>query len=353
MNQESDLDLLHYFGSVSLPIWSKHFFERLPSSLSLLVGLFLRVKLNQVVLLRLQPLVEELFPELSSQLDPFPHALNVKGVVKSLCECFARVFDKERFEDEVAQVVSRVFDDQRVFGSSSEGKRVSELVFLPLFNVLSKELNVVENVGTLPPQSSVDAGEQNSVQFSSDVEIFSYFHVDLHHFVSDQPPSDLVLSLQNPDENCNQFDFIVSVVLPSGQVFLLKCRLHLVEGLGFSLGHITLDLVHYHLFLVQVRHVLETTSLQSLSPVELHVVPLLEDKFFEVVHVLHLVVAPTVQLLDVALIASLFVLLLIVLSGVCLLYPILTLLIREQSSNPDGSSSLTEETQVQEIILAE
>lgn len=105
--------------------------------------------------------------------------------------------------------------------SSCEVHATSDFIGLSEEHGLAKQADVLLIVAPFEPEGCHQRLLANTVQLSSDLEILDDLAEDLTSLLESQPSDQKVLLLEDPDILGSQVDLLISVYLPSVDVFLI------------------------------------------------------------------------------------------------------------------------------------
>ena len=128
------------------------------------------------------------------------------------------------------------------------------------------------NIRNLEPPGNLLINVHYPIEFSPFIDIIPHLSVNLPDFVPYQPPSGEVFPLENFDENRGQLDFILSIVLPLREIFLLGIVIYLSFLLGFFLGDFSTVMVVYHFLLMEVGDIFVVIFSKSILFVQLNII---------------------------------------------------------------------------------
>ena len=143
-------------------------------------------------------------------------------IIIEACELYASVKDEERLEDETSQVELCIANDCLILAYCSQVQDSSNLIPSPMIHIQAILPLVPLLVHPFEPDCDKAAHMENIVQLPPDVEIVPHFRIYLANFMSNEPPTSEVLTLEYFDENTCQVDLTLSVVLPLCQVLLIS-----------------------------------------------------------------------------------------------------------------------------------
>ena len=124
-------------------------------------------------------------------------------------------------------------------------------------------VSLVGNRATKIPDVSIKIGNfefsggllinvHDPVKFSPLEDIIPHFCENLPNFVTYQPSSGKVFPLEDLDENRGQFDFILPIVFPFREIFLVRIVIPRGIFLGLLLRYFSAIMIINHFLLVEI-----------------------------------------------------------------------------------------------------